>query len=116
MPVQGASHRLLDGLGEGVHNGVMSESAVITDRALLSDAATPWLKAGYRIESQASGVMVLVASPIPVPVGLMIILSIVTLGLWIPIWVLLFSLPRVNRRTLTIVDGDVVTTKSWRTH
>ncbi|SEE18958.1 hypothetical protein SAMN04489740_0845 [Arthrobacter alpinus] len=84
------------------------------ERALLSAAAAPLLKAGYKVESDIPGTLVLVAGQIKIPVGLMLILTVVTVGFWIPLWLLLFCLPRVNRHTFAVVDGVVVDTKSWR--
>lgn len=84
------------------------------DRVLLAEAATPLLKSGYRIESEAPGVMVLVAAKIKSPIVGPLILSVLTFGIFFVIWMGLLSLPRVHRVTLTVVDGQVVRSKSWR--
>jgi hypothetical protein len=92
----------------------MSEATVSQD-ALLGAAAAPYLKSGYKVESQVPGTLVLVAAKIPVPVGVMLILTVVTVGFWIPVWAVLAALPRVSRLTFTLgPDGSVVKRKSWR--
>jgi hypothetical protein len=92
----------------------MSEATVSQD-ALLGAAAAPYLKSGYRVESQVPGTLVVVAPKIKVPVFFNLLLTVVTVGFWIPVWGVLVLLPRVNRRTFTIgPDGAVVMRKSWR--
>jgi hypothetical protein len=87
----------------------------LTGQDALYAAAAPSLKAGYRIESQAPGVLVLVAPKMKLPVGFMLLLCVVTFGIWIPVWLFLASLPRVNRVTFTLGgDGAVVKSRSWR--
>lgn len=91
----------------------MSEETVIEPRTLLAEAAIPLLKGGYRIESEAPGVMVLVAAKITLPVMGLFILSFLTFGIVFVLWMGFLMLPRVSRVTFTIVDGAVVKTKSW---
>lgn len=92
----------------------MSEQAVSRDQ-LLAAAAAPYLRSGYRVESQVPGTLVLVAAKIKIPVVFNLILTAVTVGFWIPVWAVMVALPRVNRRTFTIgPDGAVVVQKSWR--
>jgi hypothetical protein len=63
----------------------MSEATVSQD-ALLGAAAAPYLKSGYRVESQVPGTLVVVAPKIKVPVFFNLLLTVVTVGFWIPVW------------------------------
>lgn len=92
----------------------MSEETVVADRVLISEAAARWLKAGYRIESETDGIMVLVAKKITLPWVGPLILSILTFGIFFVIWMGLLMLPRVNRKTITVENGVAVTVSSWR--
>lgn len=92
----------------------MTEQSV-DERALFAAAAASYIKAGYRVESDVPGMLVVVAAQLKIPVGLMLVLTVITFGLWLPVWGVLWGLPRVNRHTFTMADGAVVNTSTWRT-
>lgn len=91
----------------------MSEQ-LVDERTLLATAAAPFVRSGMKVESELPGILVVRASQIKIPVGFMLFLTLITVGFWIPVWILLVCLPRVNRRTFTIEDGVVVSKSSWR--
>jgi hypothetical protein len=91
----------------------MSEETVTDERTLLAEAAAPLLKAGYRVESDVPGTMVLVAAKIRIGGVGLVILSFLTFGIVFVLWMGALMLPRVHRVTLTVVDGEVVKTKHW---
>lgn len=96
-----------------VHTVPMSEQTVTSERELIAAAAAPLLKAGYRVESDVPGTMVLVAAKIKVGGVGLVILSFLTFGIVFVLWMGVLMLPRVHRVTLTIEDGVVVKTKRW---
>lgn len=91
----------------------MSEQTVTSERELIAAAAAPLLKAGYRVESDVPGTMVLVAAKIKIGGLGLVILSFLTFGIVFVLWMGVLMLPRVHRVTLTVVDGEVVKTKHW---
>jgi len=91
----------------------MSEETIVDERALLAAAAAPLLKAGYRVESDLPGVLVLVAPKIKIGGVGLVILSFLTFGIVFVLWMGALMLPRVHRVTFTVVDGAVVKTKKW---
>lgn len=91
----------------------MSEETIVDERTLLSEAARPLLKAGYKVESDVPGTMVLVAAKIKVGGVGLVILSFLTFGIVFVLWMGALMLPRVHRVTLTVEDGVVVKTKHW---
>ena len=96
-----------------VHTNPMSEDTVIDERALLAAAAAPLLKAGYRVESDLPGVLVLVAPKLKIGGVGLVILSFLTFGIVFVLWMGALMLPRVHRVTFTVVDGEVVKSKKW---
>lgn len=99
-------------VGGLAHTVPMTES-VIDERVLLSAAAAPLLKSGYRVESEVSGVMVLVAAKIKIGGLGLVVLSFLTFGIVFVLWMGALMLPRVHRVTLTVVDGVVVKSTKW---
>ena len=75
--------------------------------AALDEAVAKNVRAGWRVESRGQYQAVVVKGSKPNHI-LHLILSIVTLGLWIPVWILLTITSKVKRDTLTVdVDGVV---------
>lgn len=70
-----------------------------------------WVKWGYRVESQSPEQAVMVSGHRPNHI-LHLLLTIVTLGLWLIVWILLSAFGGEKRRTITVMaDGRLVEAK-----
>jgi hypothetical protein len=75
--------------------------------AALDEAVAKNVRAGWRVESRGQYQAVVVKGSKPNHI-LHLILSIVTLGLWIPVWILITIFSSVKRDTLTVDATGVV--------
>lgn len=82
--------------------------------AVLADAITKWIGMGYRVESQTDRQAVIVGGRRPNHL-LHLVLSILTLGLWLIVWLIIAIGGGERRRTITVNDrGEVEVTKERR--
>jgi len=77
-------------------------------KAILADVIAGGVKRGWRVESQTDYQVVLVHGHRPNQI-LHLLLSIITLGLWIPVWILVAVFGGEKRRVITVGDQGQVT-------
>ena len=79
--------------------------------AVLSAAVASWVRIGWRVESYGPGHAVMVKGRRPNHV-LHLLLTLLTLGLWLPVWAVLTGTMRVQRQVLMVgADGSVMTSR-----
>lgn len=77
---------------------------MVTAQLQLAGVVATWVSAGWRIESQTPIQAVMVRGRRPNHV-LHLLLTIVTMGLWLPVWILIALTSREQRAVLTAVPG-----------
>ena len=90
----------------------MTETGVSTEQ-LLNVAVTNYALAGWQVVSRAPGMAVMKAPPIKLPVATFAMLTLITLGAFLLVWIPLALLPRKLAMVLTVKDGKVVKKRSW---
>ena len=92
-------------------NGFSSPS--VRQRRVLAEAVTREVQRGNRVESQSDYQAVLVSAT-KVNHLLHLILSIITAGLWIPIWLLVAVVNQGSRTVLTVDENGNLNRKVFR--
>lgn len=77
---------------------------------LLEEEAKRWTAVGYRIETRLPGQIVLIKGK-PVNHVLHLLLSIITLGVWLIVWLLVAMLGGEKRRVIFIDRRGLVATR-----
>lgn len=72
--------------------------------AALDAEIASWISQGYRIESQVGAITVMVAGKRPNHI-LHLLLSVITLGLWIPVWICVAAFGG-EKRVMISEDAD----------
>lgn len=89
-------------------NGERWELAEAERQHALAIRIAHWVKWGYRVESQSPEQAVMVTGRRPNHV-LHVILSVITLGLWLIVWFLVAVFGGEKRKTITVqADGRLV--------
>ena len=92
----------------------MTTTRELSDEERLDNATNSLRGVGWHVESRDPGRVVLARPKIQYPLGLFLLLTVITLGAFLLIWVpLTWCVPRYVRMTLTIVDGQLVQARKW---
>lgn len=92
----------------------MTTQTVPTDGQRLDNAVISLNAVGWTVDVRTPDRVVLSRPKIKYPTVLFLILTVVTLGAFLLIWIpLACCVPRVCRTTLTVVDGRLVQTRKW---
>lgn len=88
----------------------MTSTAPIDLDPLIEEEARRWTVCGYRVESRLSGQIVLVKGKRPSHV-LHLLLSLITVGLWLPVWLCIGVFGGEKRRVVSVDHCGLVVSR-----